>query len=642
MDGNKIKNDCNSTLAYVLGITDEKPKGPPPIYNEVDLPDIDVDFSDVNRDKVFKYAEERYGSEHVARLGTVGMFKARSAVKQAGAALHIPGWRTDKVLDSIIERSSGDSRAMNALEDTLNETDAGRALVQEHPEIMAAAKLEGHPNNASQHAAGVLITDEPIAEYVAVNRRTKAAMCDKKDSEDLNLLKIDALGLTQLSIFERTLELIGEKPISGWLEKIPLHDQAAFDVLNAGHFSGVFQFTGTSMRSLAGQIKFTCLEDIIAMTALARPGPLGSGGATAWIKRQRGEEQPSTAHPMLTELTKDTYGVVIYQETVMRIVREMGQMSWEDTSAIRKAMSGRLGDEFFEKFWLKFRDGALKNGVDEPTARGIWDQINTFGSWSFNRSHAVAYGIVSYWCCWLKAHHPVEFAAATLDAEKVPARQIAILRELFDEGVDYVPVDPEHSTDRWSIAEHAGRRRLIGPLTAIKGIGPAKVREILDTRAAGKPLRAAILKQLQNAKTEVDSLFPILDKIRALHPDLAAINIVSEPTKIVNAVSGVVGPVVVLARVKKIAPRDENEAINVAKRGYAVRGPTQSLNLWMHDDTDEIYCKINRFNYERLGKPIVETGRTGKSLYAIKGTIPKDFRMINVDAIRYLGEFDAE
>lgn len=640
-------SSCGSLVCYLLDITTIDPIPYGLIFerfidiNRRDLPDIDVDFSDVRRDMVFDYAIEKFGREHVARLGTVGMFKPRSAVNQAGAALRIPKWRTEKVLDSIIERSSGDSRAMQALEDTLNETDAGRALLHDHPELKIAERLEGHPNVSSQHAAGVLITEDPITEYVAVDQRSGVAWCDKKDSEDLNLLKIDALGLTQLSIFERVLELIGERPESRFLERIPLDDPAAFAVLNRRHFAGIFQFTGTAMRSLASQIHYDQLQDVVATTALARPGPLATGGAHAWVRRKQGLEAPTAIHPMLTELTKETFGVVVYQEQVMRVVREMGMMSWEDTSAIRKAMSGRLGNEFFERYWLKFKDGALLNGLDEGLARTIWDQVNTFGSWAFNLSHALAYGIVSYWCCWLKAHHPLEFAAATLDSEKDPGKQIAMLRELADEGVSYSAVDPDHSTDRWAVAASTdGGRKLVGPLTAIKGIGPAKVREIMEARRAGQPLRPALLKQLQQAKTEIDSLFPIADAIKRLHPDLSAINILSQPTAVAEVQPGVKGDVLILARVNKIAPKDENENVNVMKRGYAVKGPTQSLNLFFADDSGEIYAKVDRFNYERLGKPIVEGGRAGKSLYAIKGWVPQDFRMIKIKQVKYLGELD--
>ncbi len=605
-----------------------------------DLPDIDVDFSDEKRPLVFEYAEKKYGVQYVARLGTVGMFKPRSAIKGAGAALRIPKWRTDKILDSMIERSSADARASMALLDTLESTDAGKKLKAEHPELMIAARMEGHPNNASQHAAGIVITDEEIKNYVAMDFRTKAVWCDKKDAETLNLLKIDALGLTQLSIFERCLELIGQKPVSGWLEKLPLDDPAAFEVLNSGHYAGIFQFMGTALRSLATQIKFETIEDMIALTALARPGPLATGGAAAWIRRKTGNEKIPSVHPMLDELVKDTFGVVVYQETVMRIVREMGCMSWEDTSAIRKAMSGSLGDEFFEGYRKKFLEGARSNKVPLELAEEIWKQINTFGSWAFNRSHAVAYGLVSYWCCWLKAHHPVEFAAATLDAEKDPSKQIAILRELKEEGVDYTPIDPEQSTDRWIPSEKGGKRFLIGPLTAIKGIGPAKLTEILRARRDGVAIRPVLQKQLDQAKTEIDTLFPVADAIKRLHPDLAEVNIFTKPTPVIEAQCGINGDIVILARIVRLAPRDENDAANVAKRGYAVAGPHQALNMFFGDDTGEIFCKIDRFKFEAMGRKVMEEARVGKSLYAIKGPVPRGFRMISVKNIRYLGEIE--
>jgi DNA polymerase III alpha subunit len=636
-------SSCGSLVCYLLGITTIDPIPFGLIFerfidiNRQDLPDIDVDFSDTRRHMVFEYAEQKYGITRVARLGTVGQFMPRSALKQVGAALKLPFGLVERTLEGLVQRSSGDSRAMLALEDTLNTSEAGRKLVAEYPNARIAAKLEGHPNNASQHAAGIVITDQPLLEYVAIDMRTKSVMCDKKDAEELNLLKIDALGLTQLSIFERTLELIGKDSRNGFLESLPLDDEAAFDVLNKGHFAGVFQFTGGSLKDLTQQIKVEYLEDMVSMTALARPGPLATGGAHAWVRRRNGKEEPTTIHPMLTELTKNTFGVVIYQETVMNIVRSMGKMSWEDTSAIRKAMSGRLGNEFFEGYWQKFKVGAIENGVEEEIAKKIWDQINTFGSWAFNRSHAVAYGIVSYWTCWLKAHHPLEFAAATLDAEKNPTAKIQLLRELADEGIDYMPVDPTHSTDRWT----RNGNRLIGPLTSIKGIGPAMMREILDARALGVPVREAIMKKLEGARTEIDSLYPISDKIKELHPDLAEIGIHDRPLVIKTVNPGDFNEVVIIGVVKKIAPKDENEPANVLKRGYAVKGPTASLNLWMTDDSDAIFCKVHRYDYERLARPLIEHGRPGKAIWAIRGTVPKDYRMIWVKKIRYIGEMDS-
>lgn len=639
-------SSCGSLVCYLLDITTIDPIPFGLIFerfidiNRTDLPDIDIDFSDEKRNEVFEYAEEKYGKDHVARLGTVGLFRPKSVLNNAGISLRVPKWLLDKVSDGLIERSGGDSRAELALEDTLATTDMGKKLLKEYPEFAIATRMEGHPHNASQHAAGIVITNSPVSDFVAVDSRTKSAMCDKKDAEDLNLLKIDALGLTQLSIFERALELIGEKPVSGWLERIPLNDKKAFEVLNKGHFSGIFQFAGMALQSLTKQIVVESLEDIVSITALARPGPMATGGAGQWVNRRIGEEKVTTITPLLTELTKETYGVVVYQEQVMNIVRTMGKMSWEDTSTIRKAMSKSLGDEFFEKYWQKFKKGAKENGIEERIAKGIWDQVNKFGSWAFNRSHAVAYGIVSYWCCWFKAHHPLEFAAATLDAQSDPLRQIELLRELDREGIGYKAVDPETSTDRWAI--NSKKKLLVGPLTQIKGIGPATVAEILECRKKKKPIRTTILKRLEAAKTEIDTLFPIRDKINELHPDLSEINIVSKPWNIKDVQCGVQGSVMILAVVNRIAPRDENDAQNVQKRGYEYSGPTQALNMFFRDDTDEIFCKIDRFKYQDIGLGVIERGRPGKSLYAVKGTVPPKFRMISVQAIKYLGDLKDE
>jgi DNA-directed DNA polymerase III PolC len=637
-------SSCGSLVCYLIGITTIDPIPYGLIFerfidiNRSDLPDIDVDFADDRRDMVFAYAEQKYGADRVARLGTVSLFKPRSALKQAGGALRIPTFMVERALEGVIERSGGDSRAMMALEDTLNSTEMGRKLVKEFPHAMMAAKLEGHPDNASQHAAGIVLTQQPIAEYVAVDARTNAAMADKKDAEELNLLKIDALGLTQLSIFQRCLELMGKPSNSaaGFLEGLPLDDQKAFEVLNSGKFSGIFQFTGTAMRSLCKQIKIESLEDVISVTALARPGPMAAGGTGSWAKRRQGEEAVSSAHPLLAEITKETLGIVMFQEQTMRIVRDLGNFTWEETSAIRKAMSGRLGDEFFARYWEKFLAGARKNGLEDDLIKEVWDQTCTFGSWAMNRSHCVAYGTVSYWCCWLKAHYPMEFAAATLDAEKDPVKQLTLLRELAAEGIDYMAVDPEHSTERWSFKREGNSVKLIGPLTMINGIGPAAMKEIIECRKRGVPLRAVLAKKLEAAHTKIDQLWPIRAAAETM---LKSGNVVSLVTPISQVQPGRQNEVCVVGVFSKIAPKDENEAVNVMKRGGQVlTGPTDALNLFLRDDEDEIFCKVNRFKFNALGRPIIERGGVGKALYAIKGTVPRGFRMISINAVRYLGD----
>ena len=630
-------SSCGSLVCYLINITTIDPIPYGLIFerfidiNRKDLPDIDIDFSDKRRDLVFDYMESKYGRDRVARLGTVGFFKSRSALKQTASIFRIPDWRVEKVLDS----SDTDN-----LEQALTETDAGKDLISHFPNAIIAAKMEWHPNNPSQHAAGILVTQQPVINYVAIDERTNAAMVDKKDAEVLNLLKIDALGLTQLSIFERTLELIGEESVSGWLEKLPLDDQKAFDILNDGKFSGIFQFAGGALQGLTRQITVDNLEDIVSITALARPGPMASGGANTWVRRRSGLEEVDSLHPMLLELTKETYGTIVYQEQVMQIAREIGKMDWPDVSDLRKAISKSAGREALEKFWEKFRDGAAKNGIEEHIASRIWDMVVTFGSYGFNRSHAVAYGVVSYYCCYLKAYHPIEFCAATLDAETDPLRQIKLLRELKEEGISYIPFDADHSTDKWEVAEKDGGKTLIGPLTSLKGIGPSIVIEILGSRATGEPLRPVLRKRLENAKTEIDSIYPIEDAVRRKYPDLSKSGVSTTPTPILKAQCGIEGDIVIIGVLKRITIKNENEDAVVQRRGYVVKGPVQALNMFVSDDTDEIFCKIGRYDYETLAKSIIDRGKVGKAIYALKGNVPSGFRMLSVKRVIFLGYLD--
>jgi DNA-directed DNA polymerase III PolC len=635
-------SSCGSLVCYLLHITEIDPIPYGLIFerfidvNRKDLPDIDVDFSDSKRHLVFEYAEKTYGRAHVARLGTVGLFRYRSALKQVGQALALPSWEYEKVADGIIERPGDTDLVERAFE-----TDLGQKLLKDHPNMRIAATLEGHPTNGSQHAAGVVITDTPVTDYVAVNAKTRGTFCDKEDAEVLNLLKLDALGLTQLSIFERTLELIGKKPISGhgFLESLPLDDSKVFEVLNSARFCGIFQFTGKALQGLTTQVKVDKLEDLVALTALARPGPLAF--ADTWIRRRNKKEEVTTLHPLLTELLKDTYGVLLYQEQVMRLCREIGDMSWEDTSAVRKGIGKKLGPQFLEKYYPKWLAGSSKKGISETTARQIWDQIPAFGVYAFNKSHSVAYAVMSYWSCWFKAYHPVEFAAATLDGEKDIQKQIEILRELSEEGVDYIPVDSDYSSDRWTKIEKEGKTTLVGPLTSIKGIGAKTVRDILDSRAKGIDLRQSTKELLAKAKTSLDSLFPVRDRVRELYPDLSTINIISEPLEIRKAQIGVRGDVVIIGVIKRANVKDENTGDALARRGgKQLSGPSKSLNLFVADDSDEIFCKIDRYKFDNLGMKILNTVKVGKSIFAIKGRIPPGFRMISIDNIRYIGEIE--
>jgi Bacterial DNA polymerase III alpha subunit finger domain len=410
--------------------------------------------------------------------------------------------------------------------------------------------------------------------------------------------------------------------------------------MNKKQFSGIFQAMGKSLQILFNMIHTDRLDDLVAITALSRPGPVASGGAVRWTRRRSGKEAAQYRHPFLEPYLKSTYGEVVYQEQVMSICRDIGQMGFREVTRIRKAMSKSLGVEEMNKLGEPFKEGAIKTGIPSDVVDIIWGELIEFGAWGFNLSHAVSYGMITYWCCWLKAHYPVEFAAATLDNEYDSIKQLRLLRELNIEGIRYVPIDPNYSTDRWNIKEEFGKKVLVGPLTNIHGVGPVLVKKILESRLpGGAPLTPALRAKLDAAVTKIDSLTPIYDAIKPLMEEA---NIISDQTPICKLESGMHGNYMILGLVKRIQPRDLNDLHSVAKRGYELKGQSWCLNLFVHDDTDEILCTINRWDYESVGKQIEAEGGQGDVLYAIKGTIPDSFRMLQITDIRLLGRISTK
>jgi DNA polymerase III alpha subunit len=650
-------SSCGSLACYLLRITAIDPIPHGLIFERFidvtrkDLPDIDIDFSEVNRGKVFKYMADTYGQERSARLGSVNMFKAKAALNQVGTSLRIPKARINELSNVVIKRSTGDARADSTIEDALHDTTVGQRLLGEHPEMEIVSRMEWHPANAAQHAAGMVLTDTAVRDYVAVNARTGATMCDKKDAEDLNLLKIDALGLTQLSIFERCLELLGLPQRSDFLEKLPLDDPLAFRVLNERRYSGIFQFLpGTATVTLVDRIlalggRVDRFSDLVALTANVRPGPLKTGQAEEWIRRRVGCNPVSYPHPSLEPYLESTLGLIVFQEQILSIGRELGGLTWEDVTALRKAMSKSLGREYFDKFGDRWKAGIMeKTGMAREVADAFWLDMCSFGSWAFNLSHSVAYAHVTYWCLWLKAHHPLEFSAASLDSQRDPFQQVETLRELRREGVDYMPVDPDHSTDKWEVSRgRDDHGHLLGPLTNVVGVGPKKLRQIMDHRENGGELTKGLRDLLVNSRTKIDSLDPIKEAFGA--KNLRGMNIVSQPQEVASIRGG--GDVCIYALVRGVKPAWENDPMKVAKRGYRLEGPDTSVQFWARDDSGEIYCKIGakRFKSQEpgqlgLGEKFMEKARSGKSLYAIKGWVPPDFRMIHVSDVRFVGDMD--
>jgi DNA polymerase III alpha subunit len=361
-------SSAGSLVCYLMGITEINPLDYDLYFerfidiNRFDLPDIDVDFQDDKRHLCIKYLERKYGKDNVAQIGNINRMKPKSAITRFAQALGIPIDDVIELKDAIMERSGGDARASACIEDTLSDTEIGKKFLETHPSMSVVKHIESHPSHTGVHAAGVLVCNRPITDYCGVNSRDKKriGMLDKKDAEAINLLKIDALGLRTLSIIADVCDQIGKH--YEWMYEIPTDDEKAFKVFNDHRFNGIFQFEGSAIQGLAKQMPIENMEDVAAVGALGRPGPLVSGGATSFIGYRNRPESIKylSDHPAVVKATKKTYGIVIYQEQMMNISREYGKLSWKDTSDLRKAASKSLGDEFFDKFKGKFLKGAIE------------------------------------------------------------------------------------------------------------------------------------------------------------------------------------------------------------------------------------------------------------------------------------------
>ena len=627
-------SSAGSLVCYLTGITDVDPIEHNLIFERFidvtrpDMPDIDIDFQDDRREMVFEYLRQKYGAEKVAHLGTVSRYKAKSTIAEVAKELGIPAWEVADLKDAIIERNGGDARAAMCISDTFADVEVGKEALAKFPQIKIAEKMEYHARHSGIHAAGILVTDDPVSNYCSVSAQNGAAQIDKKDAEELNLLKIDALGLRTLAVLQDVLDQVGWSRDD--LLNFPKDDKAALAVLNDERYAGIFQFEGYALQSVTKQMQVHDFEDIVAITALARPGPLNSGGTAEYIKRHTGEAPIKYLHPLAEGITKVTNGVVVYQEQVMEIGRKIGKLSWEDVSSLRKAMGRSLGQEFFDTYFHKFKEGAAENGIEENKARKIWDQINTMGSWAFNRSHAVAYAMVSLWCCALKSRFPLEFAAACLRNVKDDGQGIRLLREVAQEGLSYKPFDKFKSKINWSVQDG----ELIGGLIGIKGIGPKMAKDIVERRDLKQPLTPRQEKLLDHGQTPYDDVFECERRFGHIKADPAAHKIVTPITDIQDLDANNPGTFVFFGKLKEKNLRDMNEASNLQRRGgRLVEKNNLWLNLMLEDDTGQVMCTVDRFKYDRLGKQISDLGKLG-DWYLVKGRMNERFRKIYLEKYR--------
>jgi DNA polymerase III subunit alpha len=491
---------CGALVSYVLKLSHVDPLEYDLLFerfldpNRSEAPDIDIDFCQDRREEVIAYVKRKYGDESVAQIGTFGTLAARAAIKDVGRVLDVP-------LDRVNQLTNMVPKTLHiTLDEALEQSSELKQAYQSDPAVRElidiARKLEGTNRNAGTHAAGVVIANGPLSDYVPLQRvvrkgedagsRSGEAVVTTQwvmgDLEKVGMLKMDFLGLRTLTLLDKAVRLIdktrGEKID---VYKLPLDDPETYQLLQRGDAKGVFQFESDGIRELLKRLRPDNIRDIIAGTALYRPGPLGGGMVDAYINCKHGREKPSYPHPIVEEILAETYGIMVFQEQVMRILNRLGGIELSSAYACIKAISKKK-EEIINARRLDFLKGAQERGVNKDIAEDIFAKIVYFGGYGFNRSHSCAYAYVTYQTAYLKTHYTPEFMAALLSSEiddgnkrEVMVDHIADARKL---GVEVLPPDVNLSDSEFAV--HDGK--IVFGLTAIKGVGRSSSEEIVRAR----------------------------------------------------------------------------------------------------------------------------------------------------------------
>lgn len=622
-----------SLVCYIMGITEVDPIVHGLMFERFidvtrfDLPDIDIDFPDSTRDKVIKDLTKEYGNDKVKHIANVTTMKSKSAIGNFAKGLGIPPSETETIKNAIIERSGGDIRSKHCMEDTFKTTDVGKTFVEKYPAMELVARVESHPYNSSVHAAGIIVCNDPVHFYGGTNERDNTVMTNKYGAEYLNLLKIDVLGLRTLAVLGDCAKMVGMSHMD--LYDLPLDDDLVYKTFNDHRLNGIFQFEGHSLATLTKKMGIHIFEDIVAITSLARPGALYSGGASRYVKYRLGEDNPVYYGEKHREITEATYGIVVFQEQILRICREIGSMSWADVNILRRGLSKSYGEAFFAGYKEKYMKGAIENGYTEEGAEFIWGEVCYGGNYAFNRSHAVAYGLVSYWTAYMKSHYPLEFVVSCLNNEKDEESSVKILRDAIEhDDIEYDPIDPDNSGLYWSVVERETEadgqmiteKIIVGGLTNIKGIGVSKARKIIKSRTGEEELTPSLYKALISPKTPFDHLYPTKRYFGDIYDNPEKYGLSKAPDFIKDVDK--IGKFTFIGQLRMKNVRDLNEFVNLQKRGGKVlKSHTIELAIKVEDDTDSIMAGIGRFEYEKIGREIAELGVVDEDYFIIMGEI---------------------
>lgn len=478
---------AGSLVAYALTITDLDPLRYSLLFERflnparVSMPDFDIDFCQERRDEVIRYVQERYGRDQVAQIITFGTLQARAVLRDVGRVLEMPYGQVDRLCKLVPSNPANPVTLAKAIEvePRLQEARDAEPVVARLLDI--ALKLEGLYRHASTHAAGIVIGDRSLSELVPLYRDQRSDMpvtqFNMKFVEQAGLVKFDFLGLKTLTVLEMAVKMIKRRGIDIDLALLPLNDEKTYEMLARGETVGIFQVESAGMRKALIGMKPDCIEDIIALVALYRPGPMEN--IPTYNARKNGEEEVASVHPRIDHLLKETQGVIVYQEQVMQIAQVLSGYSLGEADLLRRAMGKKIRAEM-DTQRERFVSGAVDRNVPKPQANFIFDLLAKFADYGFNKSHAAAYAIVSYQTAFLKAHYPVEFLASSMTYDMANTEKLGeFRRDALRLGIAVATPSVMHSHRIFEVAENC----IYYSLAAIKGIGEAAVDHIAEKRA---------------------------------------------------------------------------------------------------------------------------------------------------------------
>ncbi|PAZ11329.1 DNA polymerase III subunit alpha, partial [Streptomyces sp. SA15] len=495
---------AGSLVSYAMGITDLDPLEHGLIFERflnperVSMPDVDIDFDERRRVEVIRYVTEKYGADKVAMIGTYGTIKAKNAIKDSARVLGYPYAMGDRITKAMPADVGGSGIELAGITDTSHPrySEAGevRAMYENEPDVKkvidTAKGVEGLVRQMGVHAAGVIMCSEPVVDHVPVWVRhtdgVTITQWDYPSCESLGLLKMDFLGLRNLTIMDDAVKMVkSNKGIDIDLLSLPLDDPTTFELLQRGDTLGVFQFDGSAMRSLCRLMKPDQFEDITAINALYRPGPMAMGSHTNYALRKNGQQEIAPIHPELEEPLKEildiTHGLIVYQEQVQKAAQILAGYSLGQADLLRRAM-GKKKKEVLDKEFVPFREGCRERGYSDEAIQTVWDVLVPFAGYAFNKAHAAAYALVSYWTAFLKANHPAEYMAALLTSVKDDKDKSAVyLNECRRMGIKVLPPNVNESMSNFAAQ---GDDVILFGLSAVRNVGTNVVESIIKCRKA--------------------------------------------------------------------------------------------------------------------------------------------------------------